>query len=731
MKKKYEKFNLATNLGLSAFEYDKILRLLNRVPSTTEIGIFSAMWSEHCSYKTSRYWLKKLPTSAPWVIQGPGENAGIIDIGENNAIAFKIESHNHPSFIEPYQGSATGLGGIMRDIFTMGARPIANLNCLRFGSPEHYKTKHLLKGVVSGIGDYGNCVGIPTVGGECSFDKRYDNNILVNAMSVGSVKRDKIFYARSGKVGNSIIYVGAKTGRDGIHGASMSSESFKTDSEKLKPTVQVGCPFTEKLLLEACLELMEDNSIVGIQDMGAAGLTSSAIEMAANDNLGIELNLDLIPIRDDKMSALEIMLSESQERMLIVLKPGNEKKAYEIFNKWELNVAKIGHITNTKSIKLFFKNDKVADLPINPLAEGIAYIRPHIHNKITTIKHPKSKLSIKAIINKIINNPNYSSRHWIWEQYDHMITQNVISPQGGNASVIKIKGSNKSIAITTDCNINYCHANAYLGSMQAVAESYRNLISVGATPLAITNCLNFGNPEKHEIMGQFTDTIKGIKEASVKLHMPVVSGNVSFYNETNGINIPPTPQIGSVGLIDRSELQISHIAKPNDILYLIGDTKGHMSCTVYEEVTTQGESLLEFSTPPPVNLLEEYKIGKFINILIKRKVISSCHDVSDGGIMLSIVEICMASNMGCDISKISSKHNFLFSEDQARYIISISANSNKYFINLIKNKGIPYTKLGFINDKNEKCYLKLPDKTSISINNLQLKHKMWFNNYIG
>ncbi|MDG2000565.1 MAG: phosphoribosylformylglycinamidine synthase subunit PurL, partial [Alphaproteobacteria bacterium] len=630
----------AIELGLNEDEYKETIKYMKRNPNITELGIFSAMWSEHCSYKSSRKWLKTLPTEAPWVIQGPGENAGIIDIGNNLAAVFKMESHNHPSFIEPYQGAATGVGGIMRDIFTMGARPIANLNCLRFGSPKHAKTKHLLSGVVAGIGGYGNCMGVPTIGGECTFDKGYNGNILVNAMTVGIVKKDKIFYAKAGKPGSPVVYVGAKTGRDGIHGASMASASFEADSESKRPTVQVGDPFTEKLLLEACLELMETDCIIGIQDMGAAGLTSSSVEMAAKDNNGIEIDLDKVPVRETKMTPFEIMLSESQERMLMVLKPGSEEKAEEIFKKWELDFSIIGKVTSTQHIVLKHNTKTVADIPLEPLANGLIYDRPYKNNlNNKSIDIPVNDNWEDALL-KLIENHDLCSREWIWQQYDHMVMGDTIGMPGSESGVVKIHNIDKqALAITTDCTPRYCDANAHTGGMQAVCESYRNLCSVGAVPLAITDCLNFGNPEKKEVMGQIVDAIRGISDACTKLSMPVVAGNVSLYNETEGKSIPPTPQIGSVGLIKNTNNQLSNIIKNinNQDIIIIGETKGHIECSIYAREVEN----IEDGCPPSVDLDEELKHGKFILNLADLNLIDACKDVSDGGIGIALAEICI------------------------------------------------------------------------------------------
>ena len=544
----------AIDHGLKKEEYKKICDLLKRVPNLTELGIFSAMWNEHCSYKSSRLHLKKLPTSGRKVIQGPGENAGVIDIEDGDAIVFKIESHNHPSFIEPYQGAATGVGGIMRDVFTMGARPIANLNSIHFGSSQHKKTKNLLRGVVHGIGGYGNCMGVPTIAGQTSFDSSYNGNILVNAMTLGLVKKNKIFYSKAAGLNKPVIYVGSKTGRDGIHGASMASASFDEKIEEKKPTVQVGDPFTEKLLLEACLELMAGDSIIAIQDMGAAGLTSSSIEMASKGNLGIELNLNKVPCRESKMTPYEIMLSESQERMLIVLENGKEDLAKKIFDKWDLDFAVIGKTTNTKNIELYYDEKQVASIPINTLVEN----SPMYDRKWKKTKLPKKnlikkeefkKFKIKEVLNKILSNPNVCSKEWIWQQYDHTVMGDTIQKPGGDSGVVRVHGTDKAVAATVDSSAIYCWAHPLTGGKQVVCESWRNLISVGATPIAITNCLNFGSPEKEENMGEFVECVQGIGEACEYLKFPVVSGNVSFYNQTKEIGIKPTPSIGGVCLI--------------------------------------------------------------------------------------------------------------------------------------------------------------------------------------
>ncbi len=715
----------AIELGLNEDEYKETIKYMNRIPNITELGIFSAMWSEHCSYKSSRKWLKTLPTEAPWVIQGPGENAGIIDIGNNLAAVFKMESHNHPSFIEPYQGAATGVGGIMRDVFTMGARPVANLNCLRFGNPLHAKTKHLLSGVVSGIGGYGNCMGVPTIGGECTFDEGYNGNILVNAMTVGIVKKDKIFYAKAGSPGSPVVYVGAKTGRDGIHGASMASASFDADSESKRPTVQVGDPFTEKLLLEACLELMETDCIIGIQDMGAAGLTSSSVEMAAKDNNGIEIDLDKVPVRETEMTPFEIMLSESQERMLMVLKPGSEEKAENIFKKWELDFSIIGEVTSSKHIVLKSNNKTVADIPLEPLANGLIYERPYESN-INSNSHdiPVDDNWEDALLT-LVGNHDLCSREWIWEQYDHMVMGDTIGMPGSESGVVKIHNIDKqALAITTDCTPRYCASNAHTGGMQAVCESYRNLCSVGALPLAITDCLNFGNPENKEVMGQIVDAIRGISDACNKLSMPVVAGNVSLYNETEGKSIPPTPQIGAVGIINNTDNQLSNkISKNNnqDII-VIGSTRGHLQCSIYAKEIAK----IEKGCPPNINLDEELQHGKFILDLASLGLIDACKDLSDGGIGIALAELCIMSKVGCEIisPKSLNVNQWLFGEDQARYIII--TNKSEVIMNKAKSMNIEAKIIGKIKGNSFSL-----NNNKISIEKITNIRNNWFHNYFS
>src|ERR671917_445171 len=563
--------------GLSPEEYERVLHAMGREPNLTELGIFSVMWSEHCSYKSSRIHLRKLPTTGPQVIQGPGENAGVVDIGDGQAAIFKMESHNHPSYIEPYQGAATGVGGILRDVFTMGARPIANLNALRFGSPGHPKTRHLVSGVVRGIGGYGNCVGVPTVGGEVNFDTAYDGNILVNAMTVGVARTDKIFYSAATGIGNPIVYVGSKTGRDGIHGATMASADFSEDSEEKRPTVQVGDPFTEKLLIEACLELMASDAIVAIQDMGAAGLTSSSVEMASKGGVGIRLVMDQVPCREEGMTPYEMMLSESQERMLMVLKPGREAEAEAIFRKWELDFAVIGRVTDTGHMVLRWNGEVAADIPLAPLTdEAPCYDRPWVPTpKQPPLTDVPESTDIAADLLKLMASPDLASRRWIWEQYDHMVGANTVQRPGGDAAVVRVHGTDKALAITTDCTPRYCYADPVEGGKQAIAEAWRNLCAVGATPLDATDCMNFGNPQRPEIMGQFVGAIEGMAEACRVLDFPVVSGNVSLYNETAGQAIPPTPTVGALGLIPDYAKRADYSAlQPDQTLVLIGDTEG-------------------------------------------------------------------------------------------------------------------------------------------------------------
>jgi len=722
---------LAIDHGLKKDEYKKICDLLKRVPNITELGIFSAMWNEHCSYKSSRFHLKNLPTKGKNVIQGPGENAGVIDIGDDDAIVFKIESHNHPSFIEPYQGAATGVGGIMRDVFTMGARPIANLNSIHFGSPQHKKTKNLLRGVVHGIGGYGNCMGVPTIAGQTSFDESYNGNILVNAMTLGHVKKDKIFYSKAAGLGKPVIYVGSKTGRDGIHGASMASASFDDKIEEKKPTVQVGDPFTEKLLLEACLELMAGDSIIAIQDMGAAGLTSSSIEMASKGNLGIEINLNKVPCREANMSPYEIMLSESQERMLIVLENGKEEMAKKIFDKWNLDFAVIGQTTKSKKIELYFNEEKVADIPVNTLVENSPmydrkWKKAKLPKRIKVDKEQFKTLKVKNVLNKILSNPNVCSKEWIWQQYDHTVMGDTIQKPGGDAGVVRVHGTNKAVAASVDSSAVYCWAHPLSGGKQIVCESWRNLISVGAKPIAITNCLNFGSPENEENMGEFVECVQGLGEASAYLEFPVVSGNVSFYNQTKDIGIKPTPAIGGVGLIkDYQNMVTMDLKEADNILLVIGKTEGHLDQSLFAR-----DILNEKNGPPPeINLFNEKNNGETILKLIDKKFIKSAHDVSLGGIITALSKMCIKGKKGATLKKsnyLINKFEYLFGEDQGRYIIEISKDDLENATKILQENSVHFDELGLVNEDG----LIIDDKTKVSIDDLIKSHTNWLTNYM-
>jgi len=723
---------VAIDHGLKKDEYDKICELLKRTPNITELGIFSAMWNEHCSYKSSRLHLKKLPTKGKQVIQGPGENAGVIDIGDNDAIVFKIESHNHPSFIEPYQGAATGVGGIMRDVFTMGARPIANLNSIHFGSPQHKKTKNLLRGVVHGIGGYGNCMGVPTIAGQTSFDNSYNGNILVNAMTLGLVKKDKIFYSKAAGLDKPVIYVGSKTGRDGIHGASMASASFDEKIEEKKPTVQVGDPFTEKLLLEACLELMVGDSIIAIQDIGAAGLTSSSIEMASKGNLGIEINLNKVPCRETKMTPYEIMLSESQERMLIVLENGKEEQAKKIFDKWNLDFAVIGKTTKSKKIELYFDNEKVANIPVNTLVEN----SPMYDRKWKKAKLPKknkikkndlNNLKILNVLKKILSDPNVCSKEWIWQQYDHTVMGDTIQKPGGDSGVVRVHGSNKAVAATVDSSAVYCWAHPLTGGKQVVCESFRNLISVGASPVAITNCLNFGSPENEENMGEFVECVQGIGEASEYLKFPVVSGNVSFYNQTKDEGIKPTPSIGGIGLIkDYRKMITMDLKKIDNIVLVIGKTEGHIDQSLFAR-----NILDEKNGPPPeINLFNEKNNGETLLKLIENNFIKSAHDISLGGIITAISKMCIKGNKGINIKKpkfLIKEIEYFFAEDQGRYIVEIDSKDFKKVADILNKNAVHFDELGIINENQ----LYINEKTKITIEELKTCNKNWLINYMS
>jgi len=723
---------IAIEHGLKSEEYKKICDLLKRTPNITELGIFSAMWNEHCSYKSSRLHLKKLPTKGEKVIQGPGENAGVIDIEDGDAIVFKIESHNHPSFIEPYQGAATGVGGIMRDVFTMGARPIANLNSIHFGSPQHKKTKNLLRGVVHGIGGYGNCMGVPTIAGQTSFDSSYNGNILVNAMTLGLVKKDKIFYSKAAGLNKPVIYVGSKTGRDGIHGASMASASFDDKIEEKKPTVQVGDPFTEKLLLEACLELMAGDSIIAIQDMGAAGLTSSSIEMASKGNLGIKIDLNKVPCRETKMTPYEIMLSESQERMLIVLENGKEDMAKKIFDKWNLDFAVIGKTTNTKNIELFFDDKQVANIPVNILVEN----SPMYDRKWKKSKLPKKnkikkdllkKIKIKDVLKKILSNQNICSKEWIWQQYDHTVMGDTIQKPGGDSGVVRVHGSKKAVAASVDSSAVYCWAHPLTGGKQVVAESWRNLISVGATPIAITNCLNFGSPENEDNMGEFVECVQGIGEASEYLNFPVVSGNVSFYNQTKEVGIKPTPSIGGVGLLkDYQKMVTMDLKEIDNLVLVIGKTEGHIDQSLFARAILDEKN----GPPPEVNLFNEKNNGQCLLDLMEKGYIKSAHDVSLGGILTAISKMCIKGNKGIKLNKSKNFINdieYFFSEDQGRYIIEINSKDFENVRKILDKNSVYHEELGIIIG-NE---MIIDEKTKLTIDELRSYNTNWLIKYMS
>jgi phosphoribosylformylglycinamidine synthase len=713
---------LAREFGLSAEEWGKVLAIMGRTPSLTELGIFSVMWSEHCSYKSSRVWLKNLPTSAPWVVHGPGENAGVVDIGEGLVAIFKMESHNHPSFIEPYQGAATGVGGILRDVFTMGARPIANLNALRFGDPQDPRTRRIVDGVVRGIGGYGNCVGVPTVGGEVNFHRAYNGNPLVNAMTVGIAPRDRIFLSAAAGVGNPVIYVGSKTGRDGIHGATMASAEFGADAEEKRPTVQVGDPFTEKLLIEACLELMGTDAIVAIQDMGAAGLTSSSVEMAGKGGVGIELDLDRVPQRETGMTAYEMMLSESQERMLMVLRPDREEVARAIFTKWELDFAVIGHLTDTGRIVIKHQGRTEADIPLDPLADQAPlYHRP---TAPTPKKPPLGKVGDPAgifpALLQLLACPDGCSRAWIWNQYDSTIGgQTVRRPGAADAAVVRIEDRDLALALTTDVTPRYCAADPAEGGKQAVAEAWRNLTATGARPLAITDNMNFGNPEKPEIMGQFAAAIEGMAEACRALDFPVVSGNVSLYNETEGRAILPAPAIGGLGVLDDAGKASRIALSPGLQLVLIGQTTGWLGQSLWlREVAGR-----EDGAPPPVDLEAERRNGDFVRAQILAGAVQACHDVSDGGLLVAIAEMAIAGGLGADLLAPPSglaPHAFWFGEDQARYVLGVAEPDA--LLAAAQAAGVPARRIGHAGGAG----LTLHGADAISVETLREAHERFF-----
>ena len=720
----------AAEFGLKPDEYALIITRLNREPNLLELGVFSVMWSEHCSYKSSRKHLAKFPTSGPRVICGPGENAGVVDIGDGQACIFKMESHNHPSFIEPYQGAATGVGGIMRDVFTMGARPIALLNALRFGDPSHPKTRRLVAGVVSGIGGYGNCVGVPTVAGETNFHRGYDGNILVNAMCVGLADADKIFYSAAPAAGLPVVYFGSKTGRDGIHGATMASQEFDDASDEKRPTVQVGDPFAEKLLIEATLELMASGAVAAIQDMGAAGLTSSSVEMAGKGGVGIDLDLDQVPQREEGMSAYEMMLSESQERMLAILKPGREADGRRIFEKWGLDAATIGVTTDTGHIVLRHKGEIVCDLPLSPLSDDAPlydrpWTQPVLQSRLQPADVPEPD-DYGAAVLKLMSAPDMASKRWLWEQYDRHVMADTLedSATGADAGIVRVHGSKKALAMTSDCTPRYVQNDPYEGGKQAVAEAWRNLTCVGADPIAITDNLNFGNPERPEIMGQIVRAIEGMAEACRVLDFPVVSGNVSLYNETNGVAIPPTPTVGAVGLLADSSVRADFSSlRAGDSLVLIGETRGELGASMYLRECLGRED----GAPPPVDLDLERRTGDFVRGLILSRQISVVHDLSDGGLIAAAAEMALASGVGMTL-ELNSKlpdHALLFGEDQARYLVALADPAA--LVKAAQACGIPAEVIGHADGK----ALATAGIFSISLEALRARHEGWMPAFMG
>ncbi|MCQ2004058.1 phosphoribosylformylglycinamidine synthase subunit PurL [Rhizobium sp. NRK18] len=717
--------------GLKPDEYDRILELIGREPTFTELGIFSAMWNEHCSYKSSKKWLRTLPTTGARVIQGPGENAGVVDIDDGDVVVFKMESHNHPSYIEPYQGAATGVGGILRDVFTMGARPVAAMNALRFGEPDHPKTRHLVSGVVSGVGGYGNSFGVPTVGGEVEFDARYNGNILVNAFAAGLAKSDAIFYSKAEGVGLPVVYLGAKTGRDGVGGATMASAEFDETIEEKRPTVQVGDPFTEKCLLEACLELMQTGAVIAIQDMGAAGLTCSAVEMGAKGDLGIELNLDQVPVREEQMTAYEMMLSESQERMLMVLSPEKEEEAKAIFVKWGLDFAIVGKTTDDLRFRVLHQGEEVANLPIKELGdEAPEYDRPWREPTVPAVL-PANLVAepedYNAALLTLVGSPNQSSRRWVYEQYDTLIQGNSLQLPGGDAGVIRVDGHpTKALAFSSDVTPRYVEANPYEGGKQAVAECWRNITATGAEPLASTDNLNFGNPEKPEIMGQLVKAIEGIGEACRALDFPIVSGNVSLYNETHGEAILPTPTIAGVGLLpDWSKMAKIGGANNGDHLILIGGDGSHLGSSVYLR-----DVLGIIDGPAPeVDLVAERRNGDFVRSAIRNGQITACHDISSGGLAIALAEMAIKSGKGAKISLEESRgpaHALLFGEDQSRYVIAVPADLANFVCASAEGSGIFFRRIGTV----EGTSLVVDDLISLPVSRLHEAYESWFPSYM-
>ena len=716
--------------GLKPDEYARILELIGREPTYTELGIFSAMWNEHCSYKSSKKWLKTLPVTGPRVIQGPGENAGVVDIGDGDCVVFKMESHNHPSYIEPYQGAATGVGGILRDVFTMGARPVAAMNALRFGEPGHAKTRHLINGVVAGVGGYGNAFGVPVVGGEVEFDARYNGNILVNAFAAGLAKTDAIFYSKATGVGLPVVYLGAKTGRDGVGGATMASAEFDDSIEEKRPTVQVGDPFTEKCLLEACLELMATGAVIAIQDMGAAGLTCSAVEMGAKGDLGIELDLDRVPVREERMSAYEMMLSESQERMLMVLQPEKRAEAEAIFLKWGLDFAIVGTTTDDLRFRVLHQGEEVANLPIKDLGdEAPEYDRPWTETPKAAAFADVPHSDVADALMALVGSPNQASRRWVWEQYDTLIQGNSLQLPGGDSGVIRVDGHpTKALAFTSDVTPRYCEADPFEGGKQAVAECWRNLTAVGAEPIAATDNLNFGNPERPEIMGQLVGAIKGIGEACRALDFPIVSGNVSLYNETNGRGILPTPTIGGVGLIpDWSKMARIGFAGDNECVLLVGAPPSwgtHLGQSIYMR-DVHGRS---DGPPPPVDLAAEKRTGDFVRSLIRSGLATAVHDCSDGGLALALAEMAMASGIGAEVNQLNEYDPIavFFGEDQGRYVVTVRRDDLDEVHDQAKFSGVFSPWIGTTGG----TALKLGDARAISVAELKSAHESWFPDFM-
>ena len=692
--------------NLTEDEYKRILEILGREPNITELGMFSVMWSEHCSYKSSRVHLKKLPTTGPRVVQGPGENAGAVDIGDGLCVVFKMESHNHPSFIEPYQGAATGVGGILRDVFTMGARPIALLDSLRFGGLDSVKNRHLMRGVVAGIAGYGNCMGVPTVGGEVRFDDIYSLNPLVNAFCLGVAHKDRIFRGTAAGVGNPVIYFGSKTGRDGIHGATMASDAFDNESEQKRPTVQVGDPFQEKLLLEACLELMANDLLVGIQDMGAAGLTSSSCEMASRAGNGIELDLTHVPRREPGMTPYELMLSESQERMLMVAKAGKEDECLSICRKWDLDVAVVGKVTGDGRLRVLDQGQVVAEIPAKALADdGPRYERPYsppaYQDMLTNLNYdsiPDVKDANAALLT-LLSSPTIASKRWVYEQYDHMVRTNTIVRPGSDAAVVRIKGTNKAVAMTVDCNGRYCLLHPYEGARLAVVEAARNLVCSGAEPIGLTDCLNFGNPERPDIMWQFVLAIEGLKDACEHFNIPIVSGNVSFYNETNGLSIYPTPMLGMVGLIDEADRAMTQwFRDEGDAIVLLGKTREDLGGSEYLKVLQHREQ----GSPPFLSLDIEKALQDFALKVIHEGLVQSAHDCSDGGLAVALAECCVSGPRAAQGAVVKlglgslRRDALLFGESQSRIILSTRPTAVESILSRAAEAGVPAAQIGTV-----------------------------------